>query len=426
LQAAEPAQGRRKNLKIKRENERVLIAIMSSVGMVSTITLKTSMVTDEAGYEELGEEWDELLEQSEQRVFFLRWGWTRAWWRKLRPAGSRLFIITCRDERGRLAGLAPFYVKQRRTAGIPHAREVMFLGTGVYAQTSEYLDLIARRGREREVAEAVAERLKANREWDRLWLNEAPSGSKIFSLFQEALGDGARVEICNRSHHIDTTTDWETFRQSLSRSTRKHLTRQIRRFFDAYDCEFSRVSAPDELEEAMNELVRLHQARWRSKGEPGSFALPGVEQMLKESARYALSKGRLRLWTLKLNGVMSAVRLAFLDNGVVHAFQGGFDPVYAKDSLGSVMLGMCIRDCLQDPEVREYDFMGGTDSYKDWWTKAGRETVSMICLRSGIRSLAYKRIGQAQRAGRTILRAALPQTLRRAGYRLLERRHYLK
>jgi len=255
-------------------------------------------------------------------------------------------------------------------------------------------------------------------------MNEVPRESSIFPIFHKALNEGAELEPCNRSHYIDTTTDWEAFRHSLSRSTRKHLTRQMRRFFETYECEFNRVHEQEDLEPAMDALVRLHQARWTSKGEPGSFALPGVEDLLRESAQYALSKGRLRLWTLKLNGEMAAVRLAFLDNGVVHAFQGGFDPVYAKDSLGSVMLGLCIKDCLEDPEVSEYDFMGGTDSYKDWWTKEGRETVSLTCLRSGIRSLTYKRIGQAKRAGRSLLRATIPQPLRRAGYRLLERRHY--
>ena len=397
---------------------------MSSLGVRSTITLRASAVTDESEFERMGEEWDELLEESHQQVFFLRWGWNRQWWRTFRPASSRLFIIACRDWQGRLVGLAPFYLLQRRTAGIPHVREVLFLGTGIYAQTSEYLDLIARRGWEQSVAEAVAEFLKSSGEWDRLWMNEVPWDSMILRGFEGALGEAAQVEPCNRSHYIDTTTDWDTFRLGLSRSTRKHLTRQMRRFFDTYECEFNRVRTLDELVPAMDALVRLHQARWTSKGEPGSFALPGVEELLRESARYALSKGLLRLWTLKLNGEMAAVRLAFFDKGVVHAFQGGFDPVYAKDSLGSVMLGLCIKDCLEDPEVREYDFMGGTDSYKDWWTKAGRETVSLTCLRSGVRSLAYKKIAEAKRAGRSLLRATIPQPLRRAGYRLLERRHY--
>lgn len=424
MQAVERTENGYENLMINRENENTHVAIMSRLGTRQTAIPRATVVRDERGFDELEEEWEGLLEESEQRVYFLRWGWIRAWWRAFKPAGSRLMIIQCRDEAGRLLGLAPMYVAQRKTAGIPHVRELMFLGTGIYAQTSEYLDVIAKRGREQEVAESVVRYLEGSEEWDKLWLNEIPAASTIFPYFHRSLGNAAQVEPCNRSHHIDTTTDWDTFCQSLSRSTRKHLLRQTRRFLESRNWEFNRIREVEDLKPAMDALVRLHQARWTSKGEPGSFALPGVEALLREAAQRALASGLLRLWTLKLDGEIVAVRLAFFDNGIVHAFQGGFDPVYAKDSLGSVMLGFCIKDCLGDSEVREYDFMGGTDSYKDWWTKSGRETVSLTCLRSGIRSLTYAGIGRATRAGRSLLRATVPQALRKAGYRLLERRHY--
>jgi CelD/BcsL family acetyltransferase involved in cellulose biosynthesis len=387
-------------------------------------TIRASVTTDEAGFSLLAGEWDQLVDESDQRVYFLRWGWNRLWWRLFRPPGSRLFLITCRDEQGRLVGLAPFYLKQRRTAGIPHVREVSFIGTGIYARTSEYLDIIARKGYERAVAESVAGFLHDSGEWDRLWLDEVPSHSTVLPHFQRAIGAEAQVAACSRSHYIDATTDWETFRQSLSRSTRKHLARQMRRFSESFKCRFRRVETEDEIGPAMDALVRLHQARWTSKGEPGSFALPGIEELLRGAARISLAERRLRLWTLELNGQVAAVRIAFFDNGVVHAIQGGFDPAYTKESLGSVMLGMCIKDCIEDETVREYDFMGGADSYKDWWSKNGRETVALTCLRSGIRSLAYSGIGRAKVVGKSLLRATVPQPVRRAGHRIIDRRHY--
>jgi CelD/BcsL family acetyltransferase involved in cellulose biosynthesis len=383
-----------------------------------------SVTTDEAGFDLLAGEWDQLVDDSDQRVYFLRWAWNRLWWRFFRPRGGRLFLITCRDEHGRLVGLAPFYLKQRSTAGIPHIREVLFIGTGVYARTSEYLDIIARRGCERAVADSVAEFLHGSGEWDRLWLDEVPSRSAVLPHFRQALGGQAQVAACSRSHYIDATTDWETFKQGLSRSTRKHLTRQTRRFSESFNCRFQRVETVEELAPAIDALVKLHQARWTSKGEPGAFALPGMEELLRGAARAGLAEGRLRLWTLKLDGRIVAVRIAFLDNGVVHAIQGGFDPAYTKESLGSVMLGLCIKDCIEDESVREYDFMGGTDSYKDWWSKNGRETVALTCLRSGIRSAAYNSIGRASVLGKSLLRATVPRPVRRAGHKILERRHY--
>ena len=108
-------------------------------------------------------EWDELVEESRQRVYFLRWDWNRTWWRTYQPPGGHLFIITCREENGRLVGLAPLYIVQRRTAGIAHIREALFLGTGIYTDTSEYLDIIARNGFEQAVVEALVAFLRENK-----------------------------------------------------------------------------------------------------------------------------------------------------------------------------------------------------------------------------------------------------------------------
>ena len=152
----------------------------------------------------------------------------------------------------------------------------MFLGTGIYAQTSEYLDLIARRGREREVAEAVVRHLQASAEWDRLWLNEIPASSIMLPYFYNALGDDTQITFCNFSYYIDTTESWDVFSRQISKTLRKNAFRLTRRLFESRDCKFHRVETAAELKPAMDALVRLHQARWTSKGEPGSFSITGA------------------------------------------------------------------------------------------------------------------------------------------------------
>ena len=49
--------------------------------MVNAATIDSStaasVVTGESGFDALEREWDELLEASDQRVFFLRYAWNR-------------------------------------------------------------------------------------------------------------------------------------------------------------------------------------------------------------------------------------------------------------------------------------------------------------------------------------------------------------
>lgn len=399
-------------------------AMIDNLGVMTYTAIEASVLTDDVAFETLAAEWDELLEHSDQRAFFLRWAWNQLWWRTFRPPNSHLFIITCRDSQGRLTGLAPLYWKQRRTAGVPHLRELYFLGTGIYAQTSEYLDVVVRRGYEQAVADAVVDFLRRDPDWDRLCLTEVPATSTVLPLLQRALGEDAQIAPCNRSYYIDTSPDWGTFKSALTTSAHQKIFRYRRQIFKTFECELRLIDSEDELEPALDALVRLHQARWQAKSEPGTFALRGTEDLVREAARVALSEGRLRLRTLTLNKEVAAVELGFFDNGVVHAFQAGFDPAYTNKGLGGVMNGLCISACVEDKAVDYYDFMGGADVYKQSWTKTAWDTLSLTCLRPGVRSQAYKIIELATRVGEAIIRRTVSKPMRVAAYKFIMRRRY--
>jgi CelD/BcsL family acetyltransferase involved in cellulose biosynthesis len=386
--------------------------------------ISTAVLTRDREFDAMEREWDELLESSDQHVFFLRWSWNRLWWRILRPSDSELFIVTCRDAQNRLIGLAPLYLRQRHTAGIPHARELLFLGTGIYAQTSEYLDIVARRDCEEKVAQSIAQLLQQSSDWDRLNLTDVPSNSKMLPYLMRALGEQTQVEFANLSYAIDTAQDWESFVRGLSHSARNNVLRRTRRLFKMHNCNLKRVETADELEPAMDQLVRLHQARWQSRGEPGAFALPHIEEFLKEAMRDSLTRGRLGLRTLTVDGKVGAARLDFIDNHIAHAFQAGYDPTRANEGLGSVMSGLCVRACIEDSRIHEYDLMGGNSGYKDSWARNRRESVRLTLDRPGTRSAAYKSIELAKGMGKSLLRATVPESIRLAGHRLIIQRHY--
>jgi hypothetical protein len=78
-----------------------------------------------------------------------------------------------------LVGLAPLYERRVGIAGVAAVREVMLLGTGVFTETSHYMDVIARRGYEQEVADSVANYLSSKRDWDRLQLQTVPLSSPV-------------------------------------------------------------------------------------------------------------------------------------------------------------------------------------------------------------------------------------------------------
>ncbi len=391
----------------------------------AAIRLQVDAITDEEGFDRLREEWDELLEHSAQHRFFLRWSWNRLWWKTYAPRGSRLWLITCRDARGRLIGLAPFYLKGVGRAQVHRLREVCFLGTGIFVKTSEYLDLIARRDYEPQVITCLTDYLQRSRDWDRLLWEDAPDSSSLLEQFRMALSGDWHIQARQRSYHVNTIANWGDIEQGLHKKFRKNLSRMTKRVVNTGGVQLHCVRDETELDAALQALIRLHQARWAMKGEPGSFALYGMKLFIGEVARASLQEGRLRLWTLELKGKTVAAELAFVDNGIAHYFQGGFDPDYAKESIGAVMDGLCIRDCITDPMITEFDFMGGGDAYKSLWTADGRETTTWVCARKGWRTQVFHLLTGGKQLLKTTARRLISERLRRALHKkLLARRYY--
>ncbi|MFN8003106.1 MAG: GNAT family N-acetyltransferase [Acidobacteriota bacterium] len=361
--------------------------------------VSVSVLTSEIDFDALREEWDELLSASKQCVYFLRWSWNRLWWQTYAPPHSKLLLITCRDRQHRLVGLAPLYWRQQKTAGIPHIREIYFLGTGTEIKTSEYLDFFARPGYEQAVAQLIATTLTEDHTWDYLYLWGVPTQSTLMPHFHRALGNRAVTEICDHNSYVDTSGDWEMVRQGMGKTLRTNIDRYARRFLKDKEFEFHLATTTSEVEAAMEELIRLHQARWEFKGKPGSFTLPRFEEFLRQIGRIALTENRLRLWTLTVNGQEIAALIAFLDNGIAHYFQGGFDPAFAKDHLGSIMLKFCIEQCIEADNITEFDFMGGGAAYKKHWTGLSRDMLELRLMRNNLHSLPFQTYRWARKRG---------------------------
>ncbi|MBI1765642.1 MAG: GNAT family N-acetyltransferase [Acidobacteria bacterium] len=383
--------------------------------LASAAALQVQVHHDDAALDALCEDWEELIEHCAQSSFFLTWSWVRLWWQTYAPPQSKLYLLTCRDSENRLIGLAPFYWQQRRFCGVPHLRDLNFLGTGAGLKTSEHLDLLARRGCERLFAETCAAFLLQRRDWDRLWLWNIPEQSKTLSHLQPAFGQAARVGVCDHPHHLDVSADWETTQQNWTRKFGSNNDRCARNLQKQFATEFRRVETESELETGLDDFVRLHQMRWQAKGASGSFAYPRFESFLRAAMRQALRENRLAFWTYKFDGKCVATLVAFLHNGVAHYFQGGFDMEYARHSLGSVMLTHCIRDCVTDPHLREFDFMGGGAAYKDSWTKTTRAAFELEVFRPTLGTLLYttgmktrKLLSRARRAVRARLQQSKP------------------
>lgn len=381
--------------------------------LTSPEQLIVDIVETTEGFARLAPEWDELLDNSKQKPYFMRWSWLNLWWQQLSPADAQLRILTCRD-RGALVGLAPFYLRRHRLFRVFQIRELVFLGTGIELKTSENLDIIARRGYEDVIGRRFAAALRESTDWDRFSFCRVPVESATFETFLKELGARTRYDAVDQARYVDTSQGWLHYKQSLGRSMRRNVDYYSRRLFKKYQCEFGRIESADELVPALDALVRLHIARWESQGEVGSLAFPPFERFLRSAIHQSVTDGRARLWTLRIDGAIAAVLVGFLDGGTLHYFQKGHNPAYAKDDLGTAMLALCIHDCCDDPAINAFDFMGGGAPYKAMWAHHVRELTLGEARRSNVRTLAFAMEDRARAILTAIYRALVPTRLRAA------------
>src|SRR5690349_19277347 len=118
--------------------------------------MNIELVEDAEAFFGLRDEWNALLKASNSDTVFLTHEWLSSWWRHL-SEGRRLSILLAR-ENGDLIGILPVARRQPQYARMM-PRLLEFLGSGLIG--SDYLDLIARKGRETDVSSAFADYLHA-------------------------------------------------------------------------------------------------------------------------------------------------------------------------------------------------------------------------------------------------------------------------
>jgi CelD/BcsL family acetyltransferase involved in cellulose biosynthesis len=370
------------------------------------------LVQSAEGFLVLQEEWEWLRETIGRPVIFQSWIWNWVWWKHLAPAGSRLAIVTCRNGTGDLVGLAPLYLHTYRLLGLPYFRQLRFIGTDPYVLTSEYLDILVHPAcAQQEVLFQLALAVRQLIPWDSLWFSLLRPDSMVSRFLAPALSLYRFPSSASHSFRIDTRSDWEKYLSQRGRKTRKNIRSKTKKILLGQRACFRQLTGTTDQEMALQALVSFHGTRWISKGALGAFAIPGFGSFLRELVIECGRRWQLRVWVLSHEEKMSAVLVAFLEKGNAYAFQMGFDAHYEKDSLGFVLLGLCIRACFEDQDIDSLDLLSGGDAFKRLWTKEEEAQLTFLENQSGWRAVLFSGVERVRGAGKNLLRTYLPVPL---------------
>lgn len=357
------------------------------------------LIEDVGGFSRLAPEWSELLRSSGADSPFLTVEWLRAWWRHLRGS-SRLHLLTVRDG-DRLTAIAPLRIARGPLGMLPRLE---FLGTGHAG--SDYLDVIVRRGCERDALEALAAAIRVQKRT--LRLTHLPPAALAARLANGLADRGwtarqAQAGICpfvSLAGH-----SWESYLASLGASHRANVRRRLRALSHRFDARFDRVTAESERRDALAALIGFHERRFGASGST-AFLTPALRAFHDEATAGALERGWLRMYVLRLDGATAAVMYGFAYNGRFYFYQHGFDARFEPFSVGLVLMGLTIQAAL-DGGATEFDMLYGTEQYKRLWASDQRSLEQIQVFPPGVAGFLHQQTVEAERSARGVARRIL-------------------
>jgi len=359
--------------------------------------LRVERIQDPAALAPIREDWNRLVDQSARPNVFLTWEWLEAWWAHF-GAGQRLHALVVRDARGAVVGVGPFCIE--RVGGPWPARVLKFLGTKLVS--SDYLDILAAPGLEREVAGAMLHALREDHGvWDLAELSDLLEDSVGLRI----LGEEARATRCavgvstgEWCPYLPLAATREEYFDSLGRSKRSRLKR-AHKAVEGIGCTYTLADGPETLGPALEALFVLHAKRWAARGLSGNLHDAAVRAFHHRLAGTLGSSGSMRIYTLEREGKAAACDYVLQRGKTVYFYQTAYDPDPAWEEYkpGYTLLAHTIEDSV-NRGAREFDFLRGREEYKERWTSSVRETWRLTVVpQEHVPALVRYRGGQAFR-----------------------------
>lgn len=322
--------------------------------------------------------WNSLLTASGVDPLFNSLAWQHQWWRAFgeRHALKSYFLQVVRGDV--VVGQIPLV----RRHGLRHRGfticSVELLGNlfrGPATFRSEFLDVLCLPIDREAVAEALLAEVAADSHWDQFVLADIAADSCLLQRLKERPlpRSSLRITALDRGFAVSTEGRFETFRESLSASARRHMFGQRRRLERA-------IKGVAYLEDAIDleRLDRLYRTRWGESllQEGRREFLEGLLGELPERRMLTSFMGHLEPVSALLNVHIGSR---------IYNLQGGFDSTRCPGiSVATVHLGYLIEGAFHDPGVSHVELLqgGGMRSYyKARFARAGRMAQSLQVIR---------------------------------------------
>lgn len=298
------------------------------------------------------------LEAAARPAYFLTWGWIGTWL-SLVPRGSRLRVAVITRENTVVAACVLGRHRQLRHGVLP-VRSLHLNTTGIASLDElcvEHNAVLCAPGNRWSLDALIA---LLPDDWDELALPAVDAGTVSLSVCDShrVLVDGEVAAPFVDLARVRAARDYLGLLSSNTRS-------QIRRARKAVGpCELEIARSVDHALALYDELVTLHQASWRERGQPGAFADPWFDRFHRTLIARRFAHGEIELLRLRAGGNTIGCIYNLVANGRVLFYQSGLAQFTAPHIKPGYLCHAAAIEHAAMAGHAVYDLLGGDSRYK--------------------------------------------------------------
>jgi CelD/BcsL family acetyltransferase involved in cellulose biosynthesis len=297
---------------------------------------------------ELAPQWLDLWQRIPGATPFQSPAWLLAWYECFQPGPLRCVVVHCSQ---RLVAVAPFYLE------IGARRRLLPLGISV----SDYLDVLVDPEWEGAAGTLLLTYLLASGCEDTLCCEELHPSASALRLWSMS-------EWCTALQRQSACPVLALDKLSLKGQLPKSILRRLQLARNRVRRHHGVVAAasPETAGDLLQELFRLHTARWVSRDQSGVLADHPVQRFHETALPALIGCGLPRLYGLWIGSRMVGAYYGLQYRDRAYAYLTGFDPAFAFEGPGTVLIGHAIEQAAAQG-VREFHFLRGREPYKYEW-----------------------------------------------------------
>jgi CelD/BcsL family acetyltransferase involved in cellulose biosynthesis len=305
--------------------------------------------------------WDELFEANANHTPYQSWRWTAAWWRHFGTPGDLRLLVA--EEDGRVIGIAPLRLKRRL-----HGFRFRHLEV-ISSKRADYLDFLVRPGHETAFFRQVMDVLSSSADSRFFELRDVrESSSNVSALVPQALRASRilALKVSQTCVSVPLPQSWETFLGTVSKRTRMDIGYDRRLFKRSFATELKIFTTLPDVLTGLDDLIAVHRSRWTREQGASYFDDQKIVAFEREVCERFAAAGGYRLYVLYADGKPAAALSGVERNGVYYAQVFTHSPEFHKYSVGNVLMGMAIEDCIERG-CTALDLTRGDEPYKFRW-----------------------------------------------------------